>query len=226
MAHRNRWFTVYLLKMGHFPWQTVSHNQMVPFNMASSRGEHDEQPVDLVAPGSGRAGKTTSGLLVGGFSPPWFITIVINITYNHLLSELAMVIDHLLTQLLLLGGFSPTPLKNDGVSSSIGIMKFPINMEKTSKCSKPPMNLGLVFWILGFWFHAIQERSILSNRSCSERCFKLPSNHRKTPHSLPKELLVSFRVIWVEVIKTGRWWLRELYQQHPTTTLLTNRYHI
>ena len=64
MAHRNRW--VYLLKMHHFPWQTVSHNQMVPFNMASSRGENDEQPVDLVAPGSGRAGTTSKSVLVGG----------------------------------------------------------------------------------------------------------------------------------------------------------------
>jgi len=27
MAHRNRWFTE--LKNGDFPWQTVSHNQMV-----------------------------------------------------------------------------------------------------------------------------------------------------------------------------------------------------
>ena len=26
----------------------------------------------------------------------------------------------------LAGGFSPTPLKNDGVSSSVGMMKFPI----------------------------------------------------------------------------------------------------
>ena len=41
----------------------------------------------------------------------------------------------------LAGGFSPTPLKNDGVSSSVGMMKFPIYIyiwKIIHSCSKPP----------------------------------------------------------------------------------------
>ena len=34
LAHRNRWFT---LKNGDFPWQTVSHNQMVSVNPRPNR---------------------------------------------------------------------------------------------------------------------------------------------------------------------------------------------
>ena len=36
----------------------------------------------------------------------------------------------------------PTPLKNDGVSSSVGMMTFPIYV-KSKKCSKPPTSISL-----------------------------------------------------------------------------------
>jgi hypothetical protein len=47
MAHRNSWFTmVNLLKMGHFPWQTASHNQRVnPFLPVKSNTFPAEKPL-------------------------------------------------------------------------------------------------------------------------------------------------------------------------------------
>jgi hypothetical protein len=32
----------------------------------------------------------------------------------------------------------PTPLKNDGVSSSVGVTTFPTEWKNKKKCSKPP----------------------------------------------------------------------------------------
>jgi hypothetical protein len=51
---------------------------------------------------------------------------------------------------------SPTPLKNHGVSSSVGMMKFPINMESHSKFhgSKPPTKY-ILYDIISQYFQNI-----------------------------------------------------------------------
>ena len=39
---------------------------------------------------------------------------------------------------ILVGGFSPTPLKNDGVSSSVGVMTFPTEWKVIRSSQQPP----------------------------------------------------------------------------------------
>ena len=49
MAHRNRWFTELFIAWVDFPWQTVSHNQMVTPCMLMSMVnicEHDDSAMD------------------------------------------------------------------------------------------------------------------------------------------------------------------------------------
>jgi len=67
------------------------------------------------------------------------ITMVFNNGYSYFHGSSTMVIIYYNGDMILVGGW-PTPLKNHGVSSSVGMMKFPINMESHSKFhgSKPP----------------------------------------------------------------------------------------
>ena len=48
------------------------------------------------------------------------------------------------------GGFSPTPLKNDGVSSSVGMIIYS-QLNGENSCSKPPSPVVEIYLSASFW---------------------------------------------------------------------------